>query len=250
MKLLNSDGSSAEVSGNGMACLVHEVARSEVSSMVVSGAAQERGTHILEVTVGTEDGSRIVWLSADLVTAADGSLTPIDSYATVHMPGVASGPGVASALDEQISESFGDTQRDTGDVGNPHLVINAGRPVDPGETARLGAAYERHYPHGINVEFIWNAGHDDSASAVPTSIGMSVWERGAGLTQACGTGAVTAAVRARAWGLVEPGSDTEVEMPGGTAVVSTDDDGHPVLIVPVEHLSDHEWSVHAASLDA
>jgi len=251
MKLLNSDGSSAEVSGNGMACLVHEVARGGVTSMDVSGATQESGNHLLEVIVETEDGSRIVWLSAELVPDAKGSLALVEPFAEVHMPCVALGPGVTDALSEQIGESFGDAQWDTGDVGNPHLVINAGRPLDSRETARLGAAYERHFPHGINVEFIWSAGHDGSASAVPTSIGMSVWERGAGLTQACGTGAVTAAVRARDWGLVEPGSDTEVEMPGGTAVVSiNEDDGHPVLIVPVEHLGDYEWPVHAASLDA
>ena len=240
MRLFNSDGSSAEVSGNGLACLAHEAARSLVSSMESHDSAANRDS-VLELTVDTADGTRQVTLDAELATTEDGSLVLVDPYARVHMPNVAPGPGIADELDEQIRKSFGSNQRATGDVGNPHLVINAGRPVGTSETARLGAAFEAHFPVGINVEFIWRTGYGDSAAATPSSIGMSVWERGAGLTQACGTGAVTAAVRARDWGLVEPGVETVVEMPGGEAIILTaGDDGHPVLNVAVEHLGDYE----------
>lgn len=251
MTLFNSDGSSAAVSGNGMACLVHEVARSKVSGMDADGGAEVLDDHFLVVTVETEDGSRAVSLDAELKATETGSLRLADPFAEVHMPNVVPGPAIAAELDKQINEAFGSKQRGTGDVGNPHLVINSGRPVDAEETCRLGAAFEAHYPSGINVEFIWRSGHGDSGSADPSSLGMSVWERGAGLTQACGTGAVTAAVLARDWGLVEPNSDTIVEMPGGEATISTDgDDDHPVLCIPVEHLGDYEWPLHATSLDA
>ena len=250
MTLFNSDGSSAEVSGNGLACLANEVTRTFVAGMEIGDGA-EALDRILELTVDTADGARKVTLSAELTAAEDGSVEPRDPLAEVHMPCVVAGPEITTTLDEQISQALGSGQRETGDVGNPHLVINAGRPINARETVDLGAAFEAHFPDGINVEFIWRTEREDSDSAGPSSIGMSVWERGAGLTQACGTGAVTAAVRAQDWGLVLPSAETLVEMPGGNATVSTDErDGHPILSVWVEHLGDYEWPLDARSLDA
>ncbi|WP_419552376.1 diaminopimelate epimerase [Candidatus Poriferisodalis sp.] len=249
MTLFNSDGSSAEVSGNGLACLANEVARTLVSSMEFCEGAEALDS-ILELTVDTVDGARRVTLSAEFATTESGSVELVDPLAEVHMPDVAPGPNVTAELDEQISTVFGDTQRAIGNVGNPHLVINAVRPMNARETADLGAAFEAHFPSGINVEFIWRTEHDGSTSAAPSSIGMSVWERGAGLTQACGTGAVTAAMRAQDWGLVTANEETTVEMPGGEATISTDDDdGHPILSVWVEHLGDYEWPVRERSPD-
>lgn len=250
MTLFNSDGSSAEVSGNGLACLANEVARTFVAGMELAEGA-EALDDILELTVDTADGARRVTLSAEFATAEGGSVELRDPLAEVHMPRVAPGPAISATLDDQIDRALGSVHRETGDVGNPHLVIDAGRPINARDTADLGAAFEAHFPRGINVEFIWRTGRDDSDSADSSSIGMSVWERGAGLTQACGTGAVTAAVRAQDWGLVVPGAETLVEMPGGKATVSIDeDDGHPILSVWVEHLGNHEWPLDAPSLDA
>ena len=250
MTLFNSDGSSAEVSGNGLACLSNEVARAVVAGMELAEGA-EAPDDILELTVDTADGARRVTLSAEFATASGGPVEPRDPLAEVHMPHVARGPDISAALDEHIRQALGSVQRETGDVGNPHLVINAGRPINAHDTADLGAAFEAHFPRGINVEFIWRIERENSDSADSPSIGMSVWERGAGLTQACGTGAVTAAVLARDWGLVTPSAETLVEMPGGTAIVSTDEnDGHPILSVWIEHLGDHEWQLDAPSLDA
>lgn len=250
MTLFNSDGSRAEVSGNGLACLANEIARTFVAGMEIGDGA-DAPRDLLELAVDTVGGVRRVTLSAELATGEGGSAELRDPLAEVHMPHVACGPDISAALDDQISQALGSVQRETGDVGNPHLVINAGRPMNARETAELGAAFEAHFSRGINVEFIWQTEQEDSASADYSSIGMSVWERGAGLTQACGTGAVTAAVRAQDWGLVEPGAETLVEMPGGEATVSSDkDDGHPILSVWVENLGDHEWSLGAPSLES
>lgn len=250
MTLFNSDGSSAEVSGNGLACLANAVARTFVTGMELDQGA-EAPDELLALTVDTADGARRVTLSAEFATAENGSVELRDPLAEVHMPHVTRGPDISAALDEHISQALGAVQRDTGDVGNPHLVINAGRPINARDTADLGAAFEAHFPRGINVEFIWRTEQGDADSEDSSSIGMSVWERGAGLTQACGTGAVTAAVRAQDWGLVVPGAEIYVDMPGGEATVSTDaGDGHPILSVWVEHLGDHEWPLGAPTLDA
>jgi diaminopimelate epimerase len=94
------------------------------------------------------------------------------------------------------------------DVGNPHLVL-VGASLDGVDIAELGRSLEDARPGGQNVE----------VTALDGSQGLDflVWERGAGLTEACGTGSCAAAAAARAMGLV--GDRVEVHNPGGTLVV-------------------------------
>jgi diaminopimelate epimerase len=96
-------------------------------------------------------------------------------------------------------------------LGNPHFVLL--RPAGPGEAAVLGAALEHHphfAPERTNVEFA-----DHSASGLR----VQVWERGVGLTLACGTGAVAAVVAARAAGLLAGNGPFQVDLPGGAVFV-------------------------------
>lgn len=94
------------------------------------------------------------------------------------------------------------------DVGNPHAVtfVGTAAEVEDAPLARVGMALQEHprFPEGVNVEF-----------AAPTSHGLRVrvWERGAGATHACGTGA--AAVAAVAHHERGGGPATEVQLPGG-----------------------------------
>ena len=66
-------------------------------------------------------------------------------------------------------------------IGNPHLVLDM--KVSDTEAERIGAFYERHpsFPNRTNVEF--------ATVISPTEVFLKVWERGVGLTKACGTGA-------------------------------------------------------------
>jgi diaminopimelate epimerase len=95
----------------------------------------------------------------------------------------------------------------TADIGNPHLVIEVDDPARV-DVAKVGPLLEADFPAGVNVQFI---------AARPDRLQLSVWERGAGVTEACGTGASAAATVAHRWGLVGP--VTTVEMPGGTVEV-------------------------------
>jgi diaminopimelate epimerase len=99
-------------------------------------------------------------------------------------------------------------------VGNPHLVILCSETQDV-DVAGWGRIYEAQVDGGINVEFIAPAGGD--------TIDLVVWERGSGVTQACGSGATAAAHVAHEWGLV--GEQVAVRMPGGTATVRLTPDG-------------------------
>ncbi len=94
------------------------------------------------------------------------------------------------------------------EIGNPHLVAlvdNAGS-HDP---RIVGPEIEADYPNGINVHMI------DVKDR--STIRLVVWERGAGYTEACGSGACAAAWAASKWGLVD--DRVEVIMPGGSATV-------------------------------
>lgn len=188
MRLYNSDGSVAEVSGNGLRCFVQAV-------------AMRRGVQRLEIDVDTLAGVR------------ECSLEPTDqsttAYASVDMGPVTEG-------DSPDSETFLDTVSTLppvrrwaiGAVGNPHLVLEVDD-VDIVDLAAVGPEIERHFPQGVNVHFV--------AVRSPDEVALRVWERGAGITEACGSGATVSAQRMFEWGAV--GERVTVSMPGGSAVV-------------------------------
>jgi diaminopimelate epimerase len=188
MRLHNADGSRAEMSGNGIRCFTQAVARS-------------RGVEELDLHVTTDGGPRDVSLRPD--PAGD----PTVAWVTVDMGPV--GPGPSEVSDEPRPATAVQKLR-TAEVGNPHLVLLVDDPAAV-DLAVDGPAWEHRYPDGVNVHVIAPVAH------VPDALELRVWERGAGLTEACGTGACAAAQVAHDWGLV--GSQVEVRMPGGAVQV-------------------------------
>jgi diaminopimelate epimerase len=181
MVLLNADGGRAEMSGNGIGCLVQ--------AAVIAGIATGS-----TVTVRTDAGIRTV--------AVQAGQAPRAHLVTVDM-------GVVEVGDDEPEWVEGDVLRAArADVGNPHLVLQAGDVdalADREWIAELGRRANAATPGGVNVEVVAS---DDGETLV-----MDVYERGVGLTQACGTGAVAAAAVARRWELV--GDHVTVRMPGG-----------------------------------
>lgn len=206
MHLWNADGSRAEMSGNGIRCLGQAL-------------ASARDDHEATYLVATDGGLR------ELVVHDDGD----HRLAQVHvtMGHVGPGPDVPAAVAERLS----DARHATADMGNPHLVVLV---ADLGtvDLVGTGAWLEQQFAAGVNVEFI-------AVADAPDTIDLLVWERGAGVTEACGTGAVASAQLAHRWGLV--GREVQVVMPGGTAevVLSADDDpdGEAILIGPAQHVA-------------
>jgi diaminopimelate epimerase len=117
----------------------------------------------------------------------------------------------------------------TVDVGNPHLVVEVADP-DAVDLAVEGAEIERQFAEGINVEYV--------TVEAPDRIRLRVWERGAGITEACGSGACAAAHAAHAWGAVD--DRVVVAMPGGEAEVRLEEDGSITLCGPSVHIADIE----------
>jgi diaminopimelate epimerase len=203
MELRNADGSRAEMSGNGIRCLAQAV----LDAGAVTGEGVRVATDAGVRVVQRRDGSRpgFMRLSVDM-----GPVNVIGED-----PRWVTGTVAAAAVVE---------------TGNPHLVL-----LDPEmeevDLAREGLRIESAFPEGINVEWIW-------PGPGPGELTLRVWERGAGVTEACGTGSCAAAAAAHAWGRVgrrvvvhNPGGDVTVEV-GDTFVLT----GPAALIGTVELL--------------
>lgn len=205
MRLYNADGSLAEMSGNGIRCLV------QAAHKVLNG--------IMNTTynVRTDAGMR----DATVVSAWDGNQIQV----SVNM-------GAVTNIDapDGWDKVGADAMRPVSHVslGNPHSVVGVGagdlRLID---LAGLGALV----PH-INLEII-------EPGPGTNAITMRVHERGAGITRACGTGACAAADAAKLWGFV-PSSVEEVvvHMDGGIARVNIDAQRNATLIGPAVHIAD------------
>ncbi|MCX7932661.1 MAG: diaminopimelate epimerase, partial [Rhodovarius sp.] len=111
-------------------------------------------------------------------------------------------------------------------MGNPHATFFVDR-LDHLPLAEIGAQLEHHplFPDRANIGFAQVLARD--------AIRLRVWERGAGLTQACGSGACAAVVNAHRRGLT--GRRVRVTMPGGElAITWRPEDGHVLMEGPAE----------------
>ncbi len=193
MRLRNSDGSPAEISGNGLRCLAHAIA-------VTLGSAE------LDIIVHTVAGPRRCSIRP---TATPGTVT---GTAEIGVPRPGPEPDRLSRSPEAalrlVLEPGAIRRWATLDVGNPHVVLSVD---DPAEVPLYpaGPAVEAIFSGGINVHF--------GAVTGPDELTLAVWERGSGSTAACGTGAVAAASAFHGWG--EVGQNVTVRMVGGEARV-------------------------------
>jgi diaminopimelate epimerase len=181
LELRNADGSRAETSGNGIRCL----ALALVDAGVVAGP---------DVLVGTDAGLRLVSL---VERTGCGAAMVRTEMGTLEVGPAERAPLLGAAFEARHV-----------DVGNPHLVF-MGASLEGVDIADLGRSLEHARLGGQNVETVAPDGRG--------GLDLLVWERGSGLTEACGTGSCAAAAAARATGLV--GDRVEVHNPGGTLVV-------------------------------
>ena len=111
-------------------------------------------------------------------------------------------------------------------MGNPHVVFFVDAPVSDEFATKTGSLVEHHplFPEGVNVGFAHIAARDH--------IQLKVWERGAGLTAACGTGACAAQVAAVRRGLTDRQAKVEFER-GALTIEWRESDGHVIMTGPV-----------------
>lgn len=206
MGLWNADGSRAEMSGNGIRCLVH--------AAVLDGAV-EPGV----VRVVTDAGVRTV----NYEGTADPRAT---ANASVDM-------GVVT-LGEEVECPWPHLRARRADVGNPHVVIVGDVDLPALDVPAMVAFAERINGAPVNLEVA-------RPVRAESTLELRVFERGVGETEACGTGSCAAALVARSLGFFEPGSRrVTVESPGGSLEVALGplDTDQVVLAGPVRKIAD------------
>lgn len=136
--------------------------------------------------------------------------------------------GVVRFLEEASVTLEGKTwELSLADAGNPHAITT--QTVTRADIERVGPRIATHarFPQGTNVEFATFRGEE---------IDLVVWERGVGITHACGTGACATAAVGVARGLVRAGVESKVHLPGGTLGVTMREDGHAIMRGPARHV--------------
>jgi diaminopimelate epimerase len=202
MRIFNADGSEAEMCGNGMRCVGHYLReRGAPDRFTVATKAGPIGVEILE------RGPAAYRVRVDVGT-----------------------PQVVDGGREATIETAGKTWTYRSvSLGNPHIVIVVDD-VDSIDVERAGAALATHprFPNGTNVHFV--------QSVDPHQVRVRHYERGVGITQSCGTGAVASAVATIVAGLAE--SPVTVHVPGGTLTVEWRPGGSATLAGPSEVISE------------
>lgn len=211
MRIFNADGSEAKMCGNASRCIGkylyerHLTDSSEIKLETLSGVKT------LSLTL-SPDRLTVTGVTVDMLQPA------------FHQ---------ASQYDEQVGL---DALREYGhplfvSMGNPHCVVFVGD-IAAIDVARVGAMGEHlpAFPERCNIEFAQLTGTDE--------LRTRVWERGSGITMACGTGACATAVAAAHVGLTSRESD--VVMDGGRLHVRWAEDDHVMLSGPAEFVFDGE----------
>jgi len=217
MRIINSDGTEPEMCGNGIRCfaryvydqglVIHNPMQVETLAGVLTIHLNIKGAQVQGVRV--DMGEPV--LRADLI------------------PVLGQGEPVVGETLEVLGETF---QYTAVSMGNPHCVIFV-EDFATLDFERLGPAIEKHslFPRKTNVEFIEVNSSKD--------LTMKVWERGAGPTLACGTGACASAVAAVLNHKTERA--VTVHLPGGDLFIEWELDNHVYMTGPAAYVFKGEW---------
>lgn len=209
IRIYNSDGSAAGACGNGMRCVAfaeHErTGREQLLFETVAGLLPAEVESIDRISVGM-GRPKFDWQDIPLAEEfrdtryIELQVGPIDAP-VLHSPAVVN-------------------------VGNPHAIFWVDD-VDAHDLGRVGPLLENHpiFPERANISI--------AQITSDRSIRLRTWERGAGLTKACGSAACAAAVCAHR--LKHTGRDVEVTLPGGRLDISWKADDRIIMTGPVEH---------------
>jgi diaminopimelate epimerase len=206
--IYNIDGTEAGACGNGARCVAWRLAQEDDASRfaIETRAGVLDCAKVGPLSYAVDMGEpRFGWRDIPLAHAVeDATHAPLDTaWLGVGLP----------------SEFTGVS------MGNPHAVFFVDD-VDAHDLARTGPLLEAHplFPEKANISL--------AAATSRSALTLRVWERGAGLTRACGSGACAAAVAAHRRGLT--GRDVAVTLPGGDLQIAWRPDGRVVMTGPVE----------------
>lgn len=208
MRIFNADGSEAKMCGNGIRCVgkyVYDKGYTDKKHLTIETLS---GIRTLDLSV---DGGKVQSVSVDMGRAAaeeERTLTVCD----------------ISVVCTPVS------------VGNPHAVIFV-EDIEKAPLTTLGPKLEHHkaFPDGVNVEFVQVLSKD--------ALRMRVWERGSGVTMACGTGACASVMAAIQKGYCSYDTPIFVHLDGGVLQIQIAPDNTVTMTGPAETIYEGETTV-------
>ncbi|MEK4568101.1 diaminopimelate epimerase [Bacillus sp. FSL K6-3458] len=217
MRIFNNDGSEGKNCGNGLRCVAKYVYEHQILTDTTFQIETLSG--LVEATVHVQDGH------VQLVTVDMGK----PRFEKEAMPML--GEPASTTINEPLD--FGTTTLNGTAVsmGNPHIVFYL-KDIEQAPLDSLGPIIEKHdmFPEGVNVEFVERVSE--------TELHFRVWERGSGITQACGTGACAAAVSTIVNGHAKKETDMTVHLAGGDLIIRWKDNDHVLMTGPAETICD------------
>ena len=231
MRLFNSDGSEAEVSGNGLRCF----AKYAIEKGLTGNMSLRAGQSSYSLTIETLSGIRKVraHMSGNKVNRAEVNMG-LPRFQPEQIP-VEIEVDIIPILDYPVAiDRRKKLTLALVSMGNPHAVSFLSRPVADFPLAEIGPKVESHhmFPQRTNFEV--------ARILTRRKIQARVWERGVGETLACGSGACAIAVAAQLSEYVD--KQVDIMLKGGTLTVSWDRVGEVLLTGPVEEVFTGEWT--------
>jgi diaminopimelate epimerase len=225
MRVLNPDASEAEMCGNGIRCLAKYAVERGLVQPRDGRFDVETGAGVLTLQVFEANGI------VDKVRVGMGNprLAPDEIPVLVHAD-----PPLVNIPIELVEGAYRQVLPVTAvSMGNPHAVHFVQQPVAVFPLAQVGPAVAFHplFPNGTNFEVARVLARD--------SIEARVWERGAGPTLACGTGASAIMVSARLQGLVD--DIVNITLPGGVLTLEWDGGGEVFMTGPAVTVFEGDW---------
>lgn len=205
MRIFNADGSEAKMCGNGIRC---------VGKYVYDKGYTDKTNLDIETLSGIKKLKLLV---------SNGKVKSV----SVNM-------GKAEVSPETtLKVSSGDHTLTPASMGNPHAVTFV-KAIDDVPLTEIGPEIEHHsaFPGGVNAEFV--------EVINPTTLRMRVWERGSGVTMACGTGACATVAAAISHGYCSFDTDISVILDGGTLKINIAPDYTVTMTGPAEFVYEGE----------
>ncbi|MBK4204306.1 diaminopimelate epimerase [Bacillus spizizenii] len=213
MRIFNNDGSEGKNCGNGLRCVAkyaYEHKLVEETSFLI-----ETLSGLVKAEVQVENGK------VNVVTVDMGE--PRLTKAELPMLG----GGEEHTINETMTFGEAELTGTAVSMGNPHIVFPIAD-IEQAPLTTLGPVIEKdpRFPEGVNVEFVETVNEHE--------LHFRVWERGSGITQACGTGACAAAVASVLNGVSKRNQDITVHLAGGDLVINWKDNDHVMMTGPAE----------------
>ena len=211
LEFYNSDGSKSDACGNGTRCVAHllskENSKKEINLTVASKILKSNifENNLVETSIGSP---KMNWNEIPLSKNSDTKNLKI------------------KLIDSENKEFIGGIAVN---VGNPHIIFFIEN-IDKFNLEKIGPEIENHelFPEKCNVTL--------AKKISPNLIKIKVWERGAGLTKACGTAACATAVAANLENLAN--SKTEIEFSMGKLLISIDEKNNINMMGPVSEIEE------------